>query len=829
MKIILVLIGFIGFSLAAQELPSPSQFLGEEYGKQFTAHHRLVDYFQEMSKDPRVSLQQYGTTYEGRPLYMAIVTSEANHENLEAIREKNLALAQMGSSNRSDDEALPIVWLSYSVHGNEAGGSESSMNVIYELLTNPEQSNVLDDVVVIIDPSLNPDGYSRYTHWLRGSSGKALHPEHTDIEHMEPWPGGRVNHYLFDLNRDWAWQTQKETRQRIVQYNRWMPHVHADLHEMGYDSHYYFAPAAEPYHKAITDYQRELQTKIGKSHAAIFDQNSWLYFTREVFDLLYPSYGDTYPTFNGSVGMTYEQAGHGMAGRAITMSNKKQLTLQDRIDHHTATSLSTIRTAVIESSSILSNFKAYFEQSASPVGKPYKGYIVKQGASLSSFKELLANNGIQYGIIDVNKKANGYSYFQGDDMSFEVQKGDVFIPTDQAKSVLLEVLMEEEPVLADSVTYDITSWSLPFAYGLESYGVKSIYSNQADDHQNKVISDVENDAYAIYVKWSSSLESKSLTASLLKEDLTIKSVRSTIHLDGITLEPGDVVIIKGDQLSLSHYDLAIRLLQKTKVECGRIESGYSLNGKDLGGSALQKIHSPKVLTFFGEGVNANAYGQVWYYFEQILDYPISRVDIQQLSSIDLSIFNTIILPDGYYSLSEHQRKELGKWIREGGKLISVGGANRNLKIDEQFAISEIEQENNKEVEEKADKERYKKRQYEGAERRSIAGSIPGAIIKTEIDPTHPLCYGLESYYTLKNSRTKYPLMGKGVYNPVRIPRDYISYGFIGSEIQEGFEENAVFSVQRMGRGQVVYMLDNPLFRSFWKNGEVVFANALFQL
>jgi hypothetical protein len=816
----------------SQNIPSPHSFIGEEYGKQFTPHHRLVSYFQEVSSDSRVELQKYGETNEGRPLYLAIVTSEENHKNLEEIRKKNLSLAQMANSTLSDNEALPIVWLSYSVHGNEAGGSESSMTVLYKLLTDTNIKNLLDEVVVIIDPSLNPDGYSRYSHWFRGNSGKELHPSHTDVEHMEPWPGGRVNHYLFDLNRDWAWQTQVETQQRIKQYNKWMPHVHADLHEMGYDDHYFFAPAAEPFHEAITDYQRALQQEIGQSNADVFDKNSWLYFTKEVFDLLYPSYGDTYPTFNGSVGMTYEQAGHGMAGRSIQMSNNKNLTLQDRIDHHSATSISTVQTTIKERESIISNFKKYFNQSVSNAGKKYEGYIVKSGTTSKEFKDLLEGNGINYSIISTDQSSSGYSYFDNRTANFKVQRGDIYIPSAQPKAVLLDVLMEEEPVLADSVTYDITSWCLPFAYGLKTYGVNTGFQIKENKQSTtKKRSTFPQNSYAIYFNWSEDMESKRVLGDLLNQNnLTIKRVNSVIEMKDAELTAGDIVILSGDQMDKSIYDNAIQIVsQLPESSYGFIQSGFALKGSDLGGSGLTKINAPKVLTFFGDRVNANAYGQVWNYFENVIEYPLSRVDLSRLGSIDLSEFNTIILPDGYYSLSENQRNSLREWLREGGKLITIGGANRSFRNDKNFAIGKVEKElKNKETDKEAEL-RYKKRKYEGAERRSIAGSIPGAIFKTEIDTSHPICFGMDSYYTLKNSSTEYPLLVDNSYNPIRIPNNYNSYGFIGSKIQDNFNNSAVVSVENMGGGQVVYMADNPLFRAFWKSGEVLFANVIFQL
>ena len=817
-----------------QDIMSPTEFIGEKYGKQFSPHHRLVDYFQHVDEaSPKVKLIQYGETNEGRPLYIAIVTSEKNHKNLEDIRLTNLQNIGMTDQAPKTTIEKSIVWLSYSVHGNEAGGSESSMNVIYQLTgADAEINGWLDETIVIIDPSLNPDGYSRYSHWVKGSSGKKLHPELTDVEHMEPWPGGRVNHYLFDLNRDWAWQTQVETQQRIIQYNRWMPHVHADLHEMGFDDHYYFAPAAEPYHKTITDWQREFQFDVGRNHAKYFDEKGWLYFTREIFDLLYPSYGDTYPIFNGSIGMTYEQAGHGMSGRSIRLGNGKDLILQDRIDHHTTTSLSTIEVTANNRADVVENFKNYFQQSVkNPVGE-FKYYVVKKGELTDEFTELLDKNAIEFSYIDESANVNGYSFFSGNNQKSNTSQGDIFISAYQPKSTLLQVFMEERPVLADSVTYDITSWNIPLAYQLNAFGFTSNPNLKLTKTKPNTLTKAEVGSYGTAIKWNNNFDAKIFLSRALQAGINVKSAQKPIDLGDVKLQRGDLIILNFDQKDYTNVKAEIqRLAFELDLEISPIKSGFAVSGSDLGGSGLTRIELPKVLTFFGNGVHANAYGQVWNYFENIIEYPISRVNINNFSGVDMTEFNTIILPDGYYSLSTEQNEQLSTWVENGGKLIAVAGGLRNLKNDKfQLGASTDQDAKDKlELDRKEQKKRDRKRAYEGAERRSIAGSIPGAIFRTDIDPTHPLCYGMTSYFTLKNSSTRYPLLEGDSFNPVRIPSDYTSYGFIGSQIKNNFDDTFVFSVQSKGGGKVIYMVDNPLFRAFWKSGEIIFANALFQV
>lgn len=829
-----VILMFSCFAMG-QNLQSPKSFLGEDYGVQFSAHHQLVDYFQHVAENSdRISMEKYGETNEGRPLYLVFVSSVNNQKNLENIRQTNLYNAGLVDKAPTNISEKGIVWLSYSVHGNEAGGSESSMNVVYQLAKGGADIDAwLEEVVVIMDPSLNPDGYSRYTHWVKGVSGKRKHPELTDVEHMEPWPGGRVNHYLFDLNRDWAWQTQVETQQRIKMYNQWMPHVHADLHEMGFDDHYYFAPAAEPFHKAITDWQREFQFEIGKNHAQYFDKNGWLYFTREIFDLLYPSYGDTWPTFNGSIGMTYEQAGHGMSGRSIRLGNGKDLVLQDRIDHHSTTSLSTIEITANNRAAVIENFKEYYSKSIkNPVGK-HQYYIVKKGELTQQFADLLDKNGIVYSYVDNSSQQNGYSYQSKKNKQFQTDKGDIYISAYQPKSTLLQVFMEEEPVLADSVTYDITSWCIPLAYQLECYAFKTAPEVSLKNTSPPKDSDSTIGSYGLSVKWNNSFDSKVFLSRALQMGYNVKSAQKEIDLGAISISRGDLVLLKFDQKNYEQLEKDIDALTKDlNIIVSPLNTGFSISGNDLGGTSLARIEMPKVLTFFGNGVSANEYGQVWYYFENIIDYPISRVDINRFSRVDLSEFNTIILPDGYYSLSDADMDKLSEWVSNGGKLIAVAGGIRNLRSNSSFAIGNSDDEEMKEKMKKqreAQRKRDRVRKYEGAERRSIAGSIPGAIFKTELDNSHPLCFGMNHYYSLKNSSSRYPLLSNGSYNPVRIGKDYATYGFIGSNLKGRFEDTVVFGVESKGGGKIIYMVDNPLFRAFWRSGEIIFANALFQV
>src|SRR6218665_1273496 len=377
-KIFLTFLAVTSLLFCNAQLKSPDKFLGYALGEKFTPHYKIVQYFEQaVAAIPQaMKLETYGYTNEGKPLLMATLSSPENMQRLEEIRNNSLNLTGLQKGTTSINGPV-IVWLSYNVHGNEASSSEVAMKTLYELLTSAKAKQWLNNLVVIIDPCLNPDGRDRYVNWYNQTVGKNSNAIRGAREHAEPWPGGRTNHYYFDLNRDWAWQTQVESQQRLKVYNQWMPQVHVDFHEQGINNPYYFAPAAQPYHEALTKWQRDFQVTIGKNHAKYFDKNNWLYFTKEIFDLFYPSYGDTYPLYNGAIGMTYEQAGGGGSGLGADTDEGDTLTLRDRAVHHFTTSISTVEISSINAGSLVKEFRKYFNDAVSGTNAEYKSYVIK--------------------------------------------------------------------------------------------------------------------------------------------------------------------------------------------------------------------------------------------------------------------------------------------------------------------------------------------------------------------------------------------------------------------------------------------------------------------
>lgn len=829
MKLPLSLLVFLITVQAVFSQKAPNEFLPHKLGEQFTPHHLLNAYFEQLvaASPATMRLEKYGQTNEARPLQIAIFASPENMARLEQIRLNNLRLAGMVDGQADLSNPIAIVWLSMSVHGNEASGAECSMELAYKLATqtDPKVKEWLKNTVVILDPSLNPDGYDRYTHWHRMASNFLKNTDPNAREHREPWPGGRVNHYYFDLNRDWAWATQVESQQRLVAYHRWLPHVHPDVHEQGINDPYYFAPAAEPMHELITPWQRDFQVEIGENNARHFDNNGWYYFTKEVFDLFYPSYGDTYPTFNGAIGMTYEQAGGPRGGRAIETANGDTLTLKDRIAHHLTTSLSTIEVSSKSAKPLVENFREYYRRTSTQPQGHYKAFVIREVNDPNKVRalcKLLDQHFIRYGRVGTGLSGvKAFDYGTGKEISASINPNDLVISAFQPHSVMVQALFEPEAKLADSMTYDITAWSLPFAHGLETYALKERLEPKKLYETYRPQKDLATATPYAWCVHRRSLAEAQFVGELLQKGVRVRTATEPFTLAEQNYDAGAFMISKADNRSLqSELEAIIQAAaDRTNVRLYPVFTGTVTKGKDLGSDAFHLIKQPEVAMVYGDDVEENSYGHTWFFFERELGYPITPIDLERLNKMDLGRYTTLIFPHGNYNLDEKTLETIKKWTEKGGRLIAFEGGAKAFADKEGFDLKSKEAPKRDST---AQKRPFLTRQRDG-----LSDGLPGAIVRATVDNTHPLGYSFPNYYhSLKTLSDAY-LMPEKADTPVYLEENYLSYGFIGSRVKPQLKKTPIVIVQRMGNGEAVLMVDNPLFRCFWQQGKTLFANALF--
>ncbi|MBW2937843.1 zinc carboxypeptidase [Aureisphaera sp. CAU 1614] len=822
MKNIFALILFISSSIAIAQLQSPAEFLGYEIGTEFSRHADVVRYFEHVAANSNmVTYQTYGKTYERRPLTYAVISSPKNLANIEQIRTDNLKQTGILSGNATPE--IAIVWLSYNVHGNEASSTEASMLTLYKLIT--EKQAWLENTVVIIDPCINPDGRDRYANWYNQVKATPYNPVQLATEHNEPWPGGRPNHYLFDLNRDWAWASQVESQQRIKIYNQWLPHVHVDFHEQGINEPYYFAPAAEPYHEIISSWQRDFQTQIGKNHAKYFDKEGWLFFTRQFFDLLYPSYGDTYPTYMGSIGMTYEQAGHGRAGLGIYTDEGYELTLVDRVAHHTTTGLSTVEISSMNAKKLNTEFKKFFDNSA----LKYKSYVLKGDADkINALTQLLDLHEIKYGFA-TGGSVSGLNY-QGNKGSMNAA-GALVVSTNQPKGKMVKVLFEQDAKLDEPLTYDITAWSLPYAYGLDAVASTSLVAANGTNPNLKVINQVAPaSALAGYIVEWNSLQDAAFLADLLQQDIKVRFSEKDLSIQGQKFSKGSLVITKSDNRTNEKFtEIVTKTANKHHRNLNVATTSFSDNGTDFGSTDVKIINKNRIAMLKGSGVSSLSYGALWHFMEQQLKYPVTSIDTDDFSVEALSKIDVLVLPSGWYNrfLNDSTLGDLKAWIQKGGKVIAIDNALKSFVDKDGFDLKKNAKD---EAEKEEDKPKGNLTPYDQRERASVTNFITGSIYKVKLDPSHPMAFGYgDTYYSLKLGNDSYQFLENG-YNVGYIDGDAVSVsGFSGNDAKAGLKNSLVFGESQLGSGSIVYLVDDVMFRSFWENGKLFFVNSLFMV
>lgn len=829
------------------EVPSPSEFLGYPLGARFTHHHRILDYLEHLAQaSPRVAIWEYGESYEGRPLTLLAVSSPENVARLDEIRREHLRLADPAGLSSQEIEGLAsdtpvVVWLAYGVHGNESSSSEAAMAAAYALAAaRGEWGQLLAGTVVLIDPLVNPDGRERYVASFEQDRGRLPDPDRSAAEHWEPWPGGRQNHYLIDLNRDWSWVTQQETRHRLAAYRDWEPQVFVDYHEMFSGSTYFFPPAADPVNPLLDERTVAWLDVFGRANAEAFDRQGWPYFKAETFDLYYPGYGDSYPGFRGAVGMTYEMAGHGRAGLVLERRDRSLLTLADRIARHFTTSLSTVRTAAENRHDLLATFARARADAATRSGPAY--LWAADAPEAAALAELLGLHGIRVGRLDADMRLRARAVTSPEESVQErsFPAGTYVVDAGQPLGKLAQTLLDRSPRLGEEFLerqrarlernvgtefYDVTSWSLPLAFNLEAWVVPKPVPG-LEGHVSGATAPttgLDGEGRVGFLVPPAGLAGYRLAAGLLDAGLTFRVALEDLEIGGRRFPAGTLFVPRlGNEGEGAEPLQSVLgpLVAEAGVRAVGVDTSYSSRGISLGSNQAPTVVPPKIGLISGSGVSPTSFGFLWHLLDRQVQLPHSRLELDRLGAVELSDYDVLVLPDGRgygEALGGETGEAVAQWVRQGGVLVAVDSAYRWLRDRELTSVEPWEP---------AEEEGGAGAEPEPLERRPIY--TPGAILATRLTPQHPLAAGLPGPppVLFTGSTVLLPTGDPQVDVLTAAPQAPVLTGVAWPEAEARLEGSLLVSVERAGRGAVVLFSQEPDFRLFWRGTAPLFLNAV---
>ncbi|MEE9126173.1 MAG: M14 family metallopeptidase, partial [Planctomycetota bacterium] len=767
---------------------------------------------------------------------------------------------------------LPAVcWLGYSVHGNEISCTDAALLCAYHLAAAKEDElvqTILAETVVIIDPLQNPDGRDRFVHHFRQTRGRWPDAEPDSAEHNEPWPGGRTNHYLFDMNRDWFALTQPETRAKVKAFQQWWPVVFVDAHEMGYNSSYYFAPPAKPLNPEITTVQRHWLEQYGRNNARWFDRFGFDYFTREQFDAFYPGYGEGWPMFQGAIGMTYEQGS--VRGLVVRREDETTIRYRESVQHHFIASLSTLETPARKRKDVLRAFLDYRRGPSSQADRDTRFYFPRRGdvPRLQKLMQKLADQGVEVCTLSSAVTVEAQSY-TGSSSPVKLPPGSFMVSLDQPAGRLAKVLLtRQQDMEADFLAeqkrkhsqrkrtqfYDMTGWSLPLLYNVECYVGKRTGRTWSVAEASAFIAGprakVQRAKLAYVLPWNRNESARAL-AMLLRKEVRCRCADKPFTLAGRKFPAGSVVIkVKGNVDRL--HDIVGEVLEACDVELIPTDSSWVDEGIHFGSSRMRFLKKPKVAMAWDRPTNAYSAGWTRYMLEQQYGYPVTLIRTRQLNRARLDRFNVLVLPSGSYGreLGEVGAKRIKAWVQAGGTLITMGGSTSWLTGKSVGLLATKTEDRRKPDKKKSDKKAPEEKQpatkpatrpaaakpepfdYEKAIQpdKERPGRTPGAILRTRLDPEHWLAFGYDggTNVVTSSSRIYTPVkLDKGTNVVVYEKRDKLLLsGFSWAASLDQLAEKAYLVHQPHGRGHVVAFAEDPNFRAFADGLNLLFMNAV---
>lgn len=795
------------------KIPTPEAVVGHQVGEWHITHDKLVQYMYALAEaSDRISIENRGTTFEGRPLVLLTITSPKNHQNIETIRQQHIA-ATNGNNIGSDRPV--VVYQGFSIHGNEASGSNASLLLAYHLAASntKETLDQLDSTVILFDPSLNPDGLQRFAYWANTNKNMRLNPDPNDREYHEVWPGGRTNHYWFDMNRDWLPVQLPESRARIETFHKWLPNILTDHHEMGTNATFFFQPGIPSRTHPLTPaLNQQLTEQIGNYHAEALDNIGSLYYSKESYDDFYYGKGSTFPDINGSIGILFEQAssrGH------IQESANGILTFPFTIRNQLTTGLSTLKAAHNMREQLLEYQYNFFKDNRAKAQKERSNAIVFGDATDPArsyhLAEMLMRHNIDVHELSSDQTIEGKSF----------KKGAAYVvPKKQKNRALIEAMFETRTQFQDSLFYDISAWTLPLAFNLD-YAMNANMESAGQPPQSVAIPsspEVNASSYAYLMAWGDYYSPKALQ-KIGEAGIRAKVAMKPFTINNKKFDYGTIMIPVQNQNKTSEalHEFLQTVAMEAHVTIEGVTGGLA-QGPDLGSNNFRTVKLPKVALIVGEGISPYDAGEIWHLLDTRYEIPVTKLDVAQLGRSNLSRYTTIILPKTRGQFDEAFAAPIKEWVKGGGTLIAYQNAlrwvNKNKLMEMEFKENPLTASG-----------------ISFEQRRNFTGAqgIGGAIFEVRLDRSHPVNFGIKNdQMAVFRNNTLFVTPDKNSYNnPIQYTKAPLLSGYIAEEKLELLKETVSFKSKSLGRGIVVGFTDNANFRAFWYGTNKFLANTLF--
>ena len=791
-----------------KNIPTPESVIGHEVGEWHITHDKLAEYMKALAASSnRVSIENRGTTYEGRPLLLLTITSPENHIKLETIRQKHIDATNDSSLDISNDPI--VVYQGFSIHGNEPSGSNAAMAVAYYLAAADNIDELLNNTIILFDPSFNPDGLQRFAYWANTNKSKNINPDPNDREYSEIWPRGRTNHYQFDMNRDWLPVQLPESTARIASFHKWMPNILTDHHEMGSNSSFFFQPGIPSRTNPLTpQMNQDLTKEIATYHAKALDKIGSMYYSEESFDDFYYGKGSTFPDINGSIGILFEQGSS--RGHAQETENGI-LTFPFTIRNQATAAFSTLEAAKNMRVKILKYQQDFYKESRNTGSN--KAIVFgdeKDAAKSFHLAEVMKKHKIKIHEVKSDFTENGKNFKKG--YSY-------VIPMNQKNQRLVKAMFDVRKTFKDSLFYDVSAWTFNHAFGVdyaENVSLSKAGNEITDLKMNSGNVSFRSD-YGYLMPWNEFYTPKALN-KILQNEIRAKVSMKTFKNGGLSYDYGTIFIpVQNQKLNADDlYQFLSSVANESHLNINGVSTGLN-DGIDLGSNNFRAITKPKVAMIVGDGIAGNDSGEIWHLFDQRFDMHITRLDTRDFSRIDIAKYTHIVIPSS--RLEKNAVEKIKTWVRNGGVVVGYKNTARWLSSNKMINLNF----------ENPKRDSIKNISFENRSLQSGAQVIGGAIFEAKLDRSHPINFGYKNdEIALFRNSTMFIKADKNSYNnPIKYSSNPLLSGYISKENSKIIPNTVPFKAERFGRGKVIVFTDNTNFRAFWFGTNKLLMNTIF--